>query len=60
MHNVTEKSILLRKQIEIPKGIELATEAFHEGWNLARSVDADQLGKTINSSCPGLDPGYSS
>jgi hypothetical protein len=49
MRKITEMTILLREQVELPDGFELATDAFHEGWNLARSVDAQRLEEKIHS-----------
>ena len=49
MPNITELTILLREHVELPDGFELATDAFHEGWNLARSVDARRLEEKIHT-----------
>jgi len=49
MHNVMEKSILLRQKAQIPSGIAMHTEVFSEGWDLAQSLDASELETSTNT-----------
>jgi hypothetical protein len=53
MRTIAELNLLLRARVELPEDLRLATEEFHEGWNLSRSVDARRLEKKI------LDRGWS-
>jgi hypothetical protein len=41
--------VLLRAQIELPDGMKLATDEFHEGWNIVRTGNAPRLKEKIQS-----------
>jgi hypothetical protein len=47
MRRIAELNVLLRKPIELPAGLKLATEEFQEDWNFVRAGDALSLGKKI-------------
>jgi hypothetical protein len=47
MRTIAELNLLLRVQVELPKGLRIATDEFREGWNFAQSVNACQLEKEI-------------
>ena len=47
MRNIAELTMLLRERVELPDGLELATEEFREGWNSVRSGDVHWLDKKI-------------
>jgi hypothetical protein len=49
MCNITELTIFLRAQVDLPDGLSLATEEFREGWDFARKVDAGRLEKKIHT-----------
>lgn len=49
MQEIAEHTVLLRQQIELPKGLRLATEEFREGWNVAPRVNAEQMEKKIQT-----------
>lgn len=49
MRNIAELNMLLRRQLEIPNSLKLATEEFCAGWNLVRSADARRLEKKIHT-----------
>jgi len=49
MQTITELNMLLRAQAELPDGLNLATEEFHEGWKLLRTVNAQRLEKKIQT-----------
>jgi hypothetical protein len=44
---IAQSQMLLRTRTELPNGLTLATEEFREGWDLALSVDARRLEKSI-------------
>ena len=47
MPTISESTLLLRASIELPDGLGLATDEFREGWNFARTVNAQRLEKKI-------------
>jgi hypothetical protein len=47
MRPIAEMNMLLRAQTELPDGLKLATDEFHEGWELVRTFDAPRLEKQI-------------
>lgn len=49
MHPIAAMNLFLRERAELPKGLSLATEEFHEGWNLSRLVGAGRLEKRLLS-----------
>ncbi|MGC9225026.1 MAG: hypothetical protein ACP5E2_13970 [Terracidiphilus sp.] len=49
MHTTATTNLLLRASIELPEGLSLATEQFHQGWNFSRSVNANHLEKRLKS-----------
>ena len=49
MRTITELNMLLRAKAELPEGLKLATEEFREGWNFARTVNAQQLEKKVQT-----------
>jgi hypothetical protein len=50
MRTISEMNMLLREQVDLPAGLQLATEEFREGWNFAGRIDARRLKKKIQSS----------
>jgi hypothetical protein len=42
-------TLLLRDRIELPAGLKVATEEFREGWNFARTTNAERLEKKIQT-----------
>jgi hypothetical protein len=46
---IAELNLLLRTAIELPVGLELATEEFREGWNFVRPGNARRLGKKVKA-----------
>jgi hypothetical protein len=49
MLTIAEQNVLLRAQIELPEGMKLATEEFHEGWNIVRTGNARRLQEKIQT-----------
>jgi hypothetical protein len=49
MRAIAELNVLLRTRIELPAGLKLSTDEFHEGWNFVRIVDAPRLKKKIQA-----------
>ena len=49
MQEITEHNILLRQSIELPKGLQLATEEFRDGWDLAPAIDAKRMEEQIQA-----------
>ena len=47
MHSIAESNVLLRMRLELPAGLQLATEEFQEGWSVAPRVDVYRLEKRI-------------
>jgi hypothetical protein len=47
MHTIAEQNLLLRAQIKLPVGLNLATEEFREGWDFVGVRDARLLEKKI-------------
>jgi hypothetical protein len=43
MYVITETSMLIRAQIELPVGLKLKTHGFGKGWNFVESEDARPL-----------------
>jgi len=46
---IAELNLLLRTAIDLPVGLELATEEFREGWNFVRPGNARRLGKKVKA-----------
>ncbi len=49
MRPIAKLNVLLREQTELPDGLKLATDEFHEGWNIVRSGDAPRLKEKIQA-----------
>ena len=49
MRSIAELNVFLRAQIELPAGLKLATEEFHEGWSVMRTGGAKRLRKRIET-----------
>lgn len=49
MRTIDELNMLLRTRIELPAGLNLATDEFHEGWSFLRTVDAQRLKAKIQT-----------
>jgi hypothetical protein len=49
MRTIAEQNMLLRAHTELPRGLNLATEAFQEDWNFVRTVNAQRLEKKIHT-----------
>jgi hypothetical protein len=49
MYAITETSMFIRAQIELPPGLNPATQDFREGWNFVGTKDARLLEKKILS-----------
>ncbi|MGD0522273.1 MAG: hypothetical protein ABSA48_13525 [Terracidiphilus sp.] len=49
MRTIAELNVLLRERIELPAGLKLATDEFHEGWNFMRTGDAQRLKEKIQT-----------
>jgi hypothetical protein len=49
MRTISESTLLLRANIELPDGLGLATDEFREGWNVARMVNAQRLEEKIRT-----------
>jgi hypothetical protein len=49
MRTISESTLLLRANIELPDGLGLATDEFREGWNFARTVNAQRLEEKIRT-----------
>jgi len=49
MCTITEAKMLLRARLNLPDGLKLATEEFHEGWNFVRTGNAVRLKKKIHA-----------
>jgi len=49
MRNIAERTMLLRRRIELPDNLNLVTEEFREGWNFVGSGDALWLDKQIRT-----------
>jgi len=47
MRKISELNLLLRTQIELPVGLEFATDEFREGWSFVRKANARKLEKKI-------------
>jgi hypothetical protein len=47
MRKIAETNVFIRTRVELPDGLRLATENFHEGWSLTRSAGARRLQKRI-------------
>jgi hypothetical protein len=47
MRKIAELNLLLRTQIELPVGLEFATDVFREGWSFVRQSNARRLEKKI-------------
>ncbi len=49
MHIIKTMNTFIRAKVELPKGLKLATDEFHEGWNLVRSGGAERLQRMIQT-----------
>jgi hypothetical protein len=49
MRTIAELNVLLRERVELPDGMKLSTDEFHEGWNIVRSGDAPRLKEKIQA-----------
>jgi hypothetical protein len=49
MSELKELTVLLRASVELPMGTVIKTDAFLEGWNVARSLDLERLEKRMKS-----------
>jgi hypothetical protein len=49
MRTIAELNLLLRAQVELPDGMKLATDEFHEGWNFVRAGNAERLKEKIQA-----------
>jgi hypothetical protein len=47
MHTIVQSNMLLRAETELPVGLRLATDDFHEGWNFVRTAGAKRMEKKI-------------
>ncbi|MGA7313902.1 MAG: hypothetical protein WBX22_07990 [Silvibacterium sp.] len=47
MRKITERTILLRGQVELPGSLNLVTEEFREGWNFVQSGDTHWMDREI-------------
>ena len=47
MRKIAELNLLLRTRIELPDGLEFATDEFREGWSFVRQSNARRLEKKI-------------
>ena len=47
MRTIAELNVLLRERIELPAGLQLATDEFREGWSFIKRSDARRLEKRI-------------
>jgi hypothetical protein len=47
MRTIAELNMLLREQIELPAGLNLATDEFREGWSFIKRSDSRRLEKRI-------------
>jgi hypothetical protein len=49
MRTISESTLLLRANIELPGSLGLATDEFREGWNFTRAVNAQRLEQKIRT-----------
>ncbi len=49
MRTIAKLNVLLREQIELPEGMKLATDEFHEGWKIVCSGDVARLKEKIQA-----------
>jgi len=49
MRTIADLNLLLRAQTDLPAGLKLTTESFHEDWSFVRAVNADRLEKKIRT-----------
>jgi hypothetical protein len=49
MRTIAELNLLLRAETELPDGMKLATDEFHEGWNFVRTGNAPRLKEKIQA-----------
>jgi len=49
MRTIAELNVLFRVQVDLPDGLEMATEEFREGWNFVRAGDARRIEKKIRT-----------
>jgi hypothetical protein len=49
MRTISQSTLLIRADIELPDGLRLATDEFREGWNFARAVNAQRLEEKIRT-----------
>lgn len=50
MRTIAEMNLLVRARMELPDGLELATDQFREGWESVQSDDAGRLKKKMRAS----------
>jgi hypothetical protein len=49
MRTIAELNVLLRERAELPGGLKLATDEFHEGWKIVRAGNAELLKEKIQT-----------
>lgn len=49
MRTIAEMSLLVRARMELPVGLELATDEFRAGWEFVQSGDAGELDKKLRT-----------
>ncbi|MGD0732023.1 MAG: hypothetical protein ABR956_12230 [Terracidiphilus sp.] len=49
MRTIAELSVLLRAKAELPAGLKLATDEFHEGWSFMRTGNVVRLKRKIQT-----------
>jgi hypothetical protein len=47
MRTISQSNMLLRAQTELPDGLRMATDEFHDGWNFLPTVNARRLEEQI-------------
>ena len=49
MRNIAESNMLLRTPLALPEDLRVATEAFREGWQFVRTVNANRMKQKIKA-----------
>jgi hypothetical protein len=49
MRTIADLNLLLRAQADLPAGLKITTEDFHEGWSFVRAANALRLEKKIRT-----------
>ncbi|MGD0831370.1 MAG: hypothetical protein ABR907_10530 [Terracidiphilus sp.] len=49
MHTIAELNVLVHARTELPRGFDLETEEFREGWRFASGVNASQIKQTLDA-----------